>query len=72
MDYNHLEFDINTQFEIMKLSKAVCVPDSVFYHACHAMSKRVDLAYFGRGIQVYERVRPLHPVSENIVYELEK
>ena len=62
--------NINVQFEIMRKAKRVCMPDSVFYHACHAMGKKVDFVYFARGHGVYERVRPLHKVEENVVYKL--
>jgi hypothetical protein len=68
--FKYDEFDINKQFEIMRLAKAVCLPDSVFYHACHAMDKEVDFVYFARGKQVYDRVKPLHEVKENVNYEL--
>lgn len=66
-----LEYNINVQFEILRLASAVCIPDSVFYHACHAMNKEVDLVYFGRGRGVYDRVRPLWEVKENVVFSLE-
>ena len=64
--------NINVQFEVMKRASAVCLTDSVFYHACHAVDKEVDYAYFARGDNVYQRVRPLHDVKENITYKLEK
>lgn len=67
-----LSMTIGTQFEIMRRASRVCLPDSVFYHACGAINKPVDFVYFAKGKSVYERVRPLHPVSQNIVYELEK
>jgi len=63
--------NINVQFEILRRASAVCLPDSVFYHACHAMNKPVDFVYFARGASVYDRVRPLHAVSENVVFDLE-
>ncbi len=69
-EINFLDENINVQFEILRTAAAVCIPDSVFYHACHAMDKKVDFAYFGRGPGVYERVRPLHEVQERIVYKL--
>lgn len=72
VDYSHLEFNINVQFEIMKMSKAICVPDSVFYHACHAVNKKVDFVYFARGIGIHERVKPLHKNEENVFYKLEE
>ncbi|QDP51398.1 MAG: hypothetical protein GOVbin630_96 [Prokaryotic dsDNA virus sp.] len=62
--------NINVQFEILRQATGVCLPDSVFYHACHAMDKPVDFAYFARGVNVYNRVKPLHPVKENITYTL--
>ena len=40
--FDALEYNINVQFEIMRRAAAVCIPDSVFYHACHAMKKQVD------------------------------
>ena len=64
------EFNVNVQFAIMARAAAVCLTDSVFYHACGAMDKDVDLVYFARGRAVYERVRPLHPVRQNVVCSL--
>lgn len=72
VDFAYDEININVQFEIMRAASAVCVPDSVFYHACGAMDKDVDHVYFSRGESVYQRVRPLHPTRQNIVYELEQ
>ena len=71
IEIDYLEYNINVQFEIMRRAKAVCVPDSVFYHACHAINKDVDFAYFGRGKGIWQRVKPLHNVNENVVYNLE-
>ena len=65
-----LDYNINIQFEILRQAEAVCVPDSVFYHACHALSKEVDFVYFGRGAGIHHRVKPLHRVVENVVYHL--
>lgn len=70
VDFEALEFNINVQFEIMKRASAVCLPDSVFYHACHAMKKPVDFVYFGRGPSVYERVKHIVPSEEKVVFEL--
>lgn len=71
VDFSPYEYNINVQFEIMRLATAVCVPDSVFYHACHAIGKPIDFAYFGRGKSVYERVKHTIASEENIVYNLE-
>lgn len=62
---------ITRGFALMNLADVVVVTDSVYYHAAGAMDKDVDLAYFARGKSVYDRVKPLHPVKQNIVYELE-
>ena len=72
IDFDGLSLPITTQFEIMRQASGVCVPDSVFYHACGAMNKPVDLVYFAKGSSVYDRVRPLHSVKQNVVYELEE
>lgn len=69
------EFDpysenINVQFEILRRASKVCIPDSVFYHACHAMHKSVDFVYFGRGEGIHSRVKPLFECEENVVYKL--
>ena len=68
--YDSLDYNINVQFEIMRLAHSVCLPDSVFYHACHAMGKTVDFVYFALGEWGYNWVKPLHEVSENVHYEL--
>lgn len=62
---------ITNAFALLKRATAICVTDSVYYHAAGAMDKDIDLAYFARGPQVYHRVKPLHKVKQNIVYELE-
>ena len=66
------DYNINVQFEVLRQSSAVCLTDSVFYHACHAINMPVDYAYFARGVGVYERVKPLHKVVENISYKIEE
>ena len=64
-------YPITRGFALMDLADVVVVADSVYYHAAGAMDKDVDLAYFARGKPVYDRVKPLHDVKQNIVYELE-
>jgi hypothetical protein len=63
-------YNINVQFEILRRAAAVCLPDSVFYHACNAMNKPIDFVYFARGGEVYHRVKPLHKVEENVAFSL--
>ena len=70
VDFQPTDFDINKQFAILELADKVKVIDSAFYHAAHALGKDVDLAYFNRGKKVYDRVKPLHTVKENICYEI--
>ena len=70
-DFTFDQVNINVQFAIMARADAVCLPDSVFYHACGALDKPVDLAFFARGRSVYERARPLHPVRQHVVFRLE-
>ena len=72
VDFDPLSIPITTQFEIMRRSVGVCLPDSVFYHACGAMNKPVDFVYFAKGKEVYDRVRPLHTVKQNIKFELDE
>lgn len=62
---------ITRGFALLKQASAVVVTDSVYYHAAGAMDVDVDLAYFARGINVYNRVKPLHEVNQNIQYLLE-
>lgn len=71
--FNYNDFNINIQFEIMRNATAICIPDSVFYHAASGMNKNIDFAYFGRGKEVYERVRNLNKkISENLYYIIPK
>jgi hypothetical protein len=72
VEFDGLSLPITTQFEIMRRASGVCVPDSVFYHACGAMHKPVDFVYFAKGQSVYDRVRPLHGVKQNIKFELDE
>ena len=60
------DLPMSVQFAIMNSAEKVCLADSVFYHACHAMGKRVDFAYFGRGMRVHAEVRPLHTDNEMV------
>ena len=69
-DFNALDFNINVQIEIMRKAAAVCLPDSVFYHACHAIKKPIDFVYFGRGESVYNRVKHLVASEENVVFHI--
>ena len=62
---------ITRGFALLKQASAVVVTDSVYYHAAGAMDVDVDLAYFARGINVYNRVKPMHRVNQNIQYLLE-
>lgn len=59
-----LSLRMSMQFLVMNGAARVCLADSVFYHACHAMGKTVDFAYFGRGADVHKVVRPLHDYKE--------
>ena len=65
------EYEINVQFEVMRRATAVCLPDSVFYHACSGIGKDIDFVYFGRGREVYERVKNLNfSLDENVFFDL--
>lgn len=70
VEFRYNEFNINVQFEIMRQAAAVCVADSVFYHALCAMDKKVDLVYFARGAGIWNRVKHLHKVDEKVVWKL--
>jgi len=70
VEYKYDDFNINTQFEIVRRAEAICVPDSVFYHARAAMDKPIDFAYFQRGERTYRRVRVLHDHKKAITYNL--
>jgi hypothetical protein len=67
----HMVHPITRGFALLKQASVVAVTDSVYYHAAGAMDVDVDLAYFARGIPVYNRVKPLHPVNQNIMYQLD-
>ena len=73
VDYDPLRFNINTQIEIMRQATAVCLPDSVFFNACGAIGKPIDHIYVAPtwGPRGYKRVKPLHSVQQNVVYELD-
>ena len=61
---------IPVHFAMMALATSVVLPDSVFFHAAVALGKRVDLAYFGRGVEVYETMRSAYAKNVNVVYSL--
>ena len=69
--FRYDEYNINVQFEILRRASAVCVPDSVFYHACSGLNKNIDFVYFGRGKDVYNRVGNLNKnITENVYYSI--
>lgn len=70
VSYPKASMPMPVQFEIMWRAQTLCVADSVFYHAAHALNKQVDLAYFGRGKGVHRRVRPLHDAKEYVVWTM--
>jgi len=70
VDFKYTDFNINVQFEILKRAAAVCVADSVFYHACAAFDKKIDFVYFKKGKRIFDRVKPIHKVDQNVFYEL--
>ena len=73
-DFDVYDFSINTQIEIMRRSSAVCLPDSVFFNACGAIGKPVDHVYIAPtwGPRGYNRVRPLHSVKQNVLFQLDE
>jgi len=65
------KYNINVQFEILRRANGVCMPDSVFYHACSGLNKDIDFVFFGRGENVHARVGNLNKkIKENIVYKI--
>jgi hypothetical protein len=71
--FNFDDYNINVQFEILRKASGVCVPDSVFYHACSGLDKNIDFVYFGRGEDVYKRVGNLNKnITENVFYNMPK
>lgn len=70
IDFKYDDFNINVQFEIVRRAEAICIPDSVFYHARAAMDKPVDLVYFQRGRATWHRVRALHDHEKAVTYNL--
>ena len=69
--YKHKNYSINVQFEILRRASAVCLPDSVYYHACVGLKKTIDFAFFPMGDPEYLRVKNLDlKVKENIFYKI--
>ena len=73
---------INTGFEILKQATVVVVPNSIYWQAAGAMNKKVDLAYFSRGLEdlkkrkyevCYGKKDPFYKEEfyESVVFELE-
>jgi hypothetical protein len=75
VDYDEYSIPITHGFALLEQAQVICVTDSVYYHAAGALGKKIDLAYFARGVGVYNRVSPLvlrPQANQNIVYKLEK
>ncbi len=68
--WNYMEYPLAFAMDVMKKAKHIVVADSVMYHAAHAMDLYIDYAYFARGKETWEIVRPLHSEKENVVFEL--
>jgi hypothetical protein len=66
--WNYKETPIALAADLMKRAKYRVLADSALYHIAHAMDLRVDLAYFGRGKEVWDRVHPLHSNNEKVIY----
>ena len=70
--YNHLDYNINIQFEFLRRASGVCLPNSVFYHACTGLNKNVDFAYFPREVD-YKRGGNLNKnITENLFHIIPK
>lgn len=74
VEFGMLEYNFNVQLEIMRLARAIVLPDSAFAPAASAMGKPVDHMYIhpNWGHRSYPRVKPLHRAVQNINYELDK
>jgi len=70
ISYYHLAYPVNVGFEIMKKAEKICVADSVYYHAACAIDKQIDFVYFAKGKSVFNRVKPLHFVKQNVKYKI--
>lgn len=52
-------------------AKYIYVIDSVYFHIACALGRKPDLAYFGRGKDIFDVVKPLHMDVENsVIYKL--
>ena len=68
--FQYDDYNINVQFEILRRASAVCIPDSVFYHACSGLGKDIDFVYFDSR-EIYKTVRNLNNnIHENVYWEL--
>lgn len=69
--FKYDDYNINIQFEILRKASGVCIPESVFYCACGAMNKYIDLSFHGRGVATYSRIKNMNN-NENAVFVLPK
>jgi hypothetical protein len=58
---------IHFAIEVMRGATHRILADSVMYHAAHAGNMHVDLAYFQRGLRIWEEVKPLHVDDRNSI-----
>ena len=54
--------------DIMKKATYRILADSALYHVAHALDLDVDIAYFQRGQEVWDVVKPLHFNYEKVIY----
>jgi len=54
--------------DVMKKATHRILADSALYHVAHALDLDVDIAYFQRGHEVWNVVKPLHLNYEKVIY----
>jgi len=74
VEFGMFDYNINVQIEMMRLARAIVLPDSAFAPAASAMGKPIDHMYIhpNWGRKGYNRIKPLHDAVQNINYELDE
>jgi len=57
--------------ELLANARRIFVVDSVYFHIACALNRKPTMAYFGRGKDIFDVVKPLHmDVESSVIYKL--
>ena len=71
--FGYNEISLGVWFSLLDRASFIMVPDSLYFHAACALNKKIDIAYFAKGVSCWNRVKPLHNVRiDRLIFKLEE